>query len=260
MLGQIIRELIGASRKRKGAVARREAQADTSNPLAEYFYDNPGRGICRWHHYLEIYHRHFAKFRGRAPVVVEIGVAFGGSLSMWHEYFGPGTRVIGIDIDPACQQFENSTTTIMIGDQADRSFLATVRDRVPRIDILIDDGGHTMAQQIATVEELYPHVDPDGVYLCEDLHTSLWPNFGGGYPKKGTFLDYSKALIDHLLSWHSLDPAVLRVDEFTLMTHGIHFYSSVVVIEKRRMEPPRQFMTHGSVPPGLDAHSPRFRP
>lgn len=257
MLGQIMRDLIAASRKKPSDAA--PAPDVPSNPLADYFFRNPGPGICKWHHYLEIYHRHFARLRGTAPVIVEIGVAYGGSLPMWHHYFGPGTRVIGIDIDPACRQFENDRTVILIGDQADRNFLATVRDRFPRIDILIDDGGHMMAQQIATFEELYPHIHVDGVYVCEDLHTSLWPKFGGGYSNKGTFLEYSKALVDRLLSWHALDPLAPQPDAFTFTTHGIHFYDSIVVMEKRRMEPPRQFMTQGADLPRPD-DLPRFRP
>ena len=260
MLGQVIRDILGATRNKRKNGPRPAKHTDEANPLAEYFYSNSGRGACKWHHYFEIYHRHLARFRGQSPIVVEIGVAFGGSLPMWHHYFGPETRVIGVDIDPACRQFEDAGTTIIIGDQADRDFLAIVRERVPRIDILIDDGGHTMAQQITTFEELYPHIQPEGIYLCEDVHTSLLPNFVGGYLRKGTFLEYSKALVDRLLSWHSPDPATLKVDEFTLMTHGMHFYNGVVVIEKRRMEPPRQFMTHGSAPPGSGPGSPAFRP
>lgn len=252
MLGQIIREIISASRNKGTEIAN--TKYDYGNPLAEYFYNNDGPGVVKWHHYFEIYHRHFGKFCGQSPVVVEIGIAMGGSLPMWHHYFGPGTRVVGIDIDPACRQFEKEGTTILIGDQADRGFLATVRDRVPHIDILIDDGGHTMTQQLATFEELYPHIQPDGIYLCEDMHTSLWPNFGGGYLKNGTFLEHAKGLVDRLLSWHSRDPA-LSVNEFTLTTHGIHFYDSIVVMEKRRMERPRQFRTHGSAfdPPSIQA-------
>jgi hypothetical protein len=257
MLGQVLRGVFAALVKRKTSSGQM-AGHDGPNPLAEYVYSNPGRGVCRWYHYLEIFHRHLAKFRGRAPVVVEIGVAFGGSMEMWHYYFGPGTRLVGIDVDPACRQFEDQRTTILIGDQADRGFLADVRERVPRIDVLIDDGGHRMVQQITTFEELYPHVHADGVYLCEDMHTSLWPKFGGGYGKKDTFLEYSKALVDRLHSWHSLEPG-LQVDEFTRTTHAIHFYDSVVVIEKRHMEQPRQFLTHESdSAPGAD--SPKFRP
>lgn len=257
MLGQVIRDFITAIRN-TGAANQPSEQAVSSNPLSEYFYRNPGRGIFKWHHYFEIYHRHFSAFRGRSPVVVEIGVAYGGSLSMWHDYFGEGTRVIGIDIDPACRQFEDGASTIIIGDQGNRDFLRTVRERVPHIDILIDDGGHQMAQQIASFEELYPHIQPNGIYLCEDVHTSLLSRFGGGHLRQGTFLEYSKALVDRLSSWHALESSTLKVDQFTRTTHGIHFYDSIVVVEKRPMQAPRQFMTYGSIDPAKAGV--RFRP
>ena len=62
----------------------------------------------------------------------------------------------------------------------------------------IDDGGHTMGQQIATFEEMYPKVNENGVFLIEDLHTSYWQSYGGGYRKPGTFMEYAKALTDQL--------------------------------------------------------------
>lgn len=188
--------------------------------------------IQKWHHYFDIYHRHFARFRGRAPIVMEIGVFHGGSLQMWHRYFGPGTYVVGIDIDPRCQRFADAHTTVLIGDQSDRRFLAEVREIVPSVDILIDDGGHTMVQQIATFEELYPHVQPHGIYLCEDIHTSFMPEYGGGYRREGTFLEYGKALVDRLYAWYSRDQSVLTADDFTRATDALHFYDSVIVIEK----------------------------
>ena len=39
------------------------------------------------------------------------------------------------------------------------------------MDILIDDGGHKMEQQIVSFEELWPLVKDRDVYLVEDLHT-----------------------------------------------------------------------------------------
>ena len=221
----------------------RAAPGASPNPLADYFFNNPGRLIHKWHHYFEICHRHFEKFRGLSPVVVEVGVFHGGSLQMWHNYFGPGTRVVGIDIDPRCRQFEDASTTILIGDQADRAFLAQVRDAVPRIDILIDDGGHTMAQQIVTLEELYLHIQPEGIYLCEDVHTSLLSEYGGGYLRQGTFLEYSKSLIDYLSGWYSEERERLAVNKLTVSTFAMHFYDSVVVLEKRPIGQPEESMT-----------------
>ena len=243
MLGRLLSDLLRQLTAEKRTSPRPEAQLPGENPLAEYFFNNPGRLIHKWHHYFDIYHRHFARFRGRSPVVVEIGVFHGGSLQMWHHYFGPGTRVVGIDIDPRCRSFEDEATTILIGDQGDRRFLAEVRGRVPHIDILIDDGGHTMAQQIATFEELYPHVQPDGIYLCEDIHTSFMPEFGGGHRREGTFLEYGKALVDRLYGWYSRDHTVLTADEFTRATYALHFYDSVLVIEKSPKAPPQTSLT-----------------
>jgi methyltransferase family protein len=202
--------------------------------LQDYFERNPGRRIDKWMHYFEIYERHFARFRGRPVHVMEIGVYHGGSLQMWKHYFGAEARIFGVDIHPGCKALEEERIRIFIGDQADRDFLRTLRAEVPRIDILLDDGGHRMDQQLATLEELYPHVSPDGVYACEDLHTSYWPEYGGGYRKSGSFIERSKELIDRLNAWHFREPDP-RPDDFTLSTHSLHFYPSMLVIEKRAM-------------------------
>jgi 23S rRNA U2552 (ribose-2'-O)-methylase RlmE/FtsJ len=128
------------------------------NDLEYYFAANEGRLIHKWHHYFEIYNRHFARFRGTDVVILEFGVSEGGSLQMWKDYFGPRARIVGVDIDPECKDMEESQVEVYIGDQEDRTFLASLRDTLPRIDIVIDDGGHTMKQQIATFEELFFHV------------------------------------------------------------------------------------------------------
>jgi len=91
---------------------------------------------------------------------------------------------------------------------------------VPRIDILIDDGGHTPAQQIATLEELYLHIQPNGVYVCEDLHTSFMPEYGGGYLRPGTFLEYAKGLVDNFYGWYSREQERLAVNQFTSPRSG----------------------------------------
>ena len=210
------------------------------NPLEEYFFNNPGRLIHKWHHYFEIYHRHFERFRGRAPVVVEIGVYHGGSLQMWRDYFGTGAHIVGVDINPECRMLAGESMTVMIGDQSDRRFLAELRARFPRIDIVIDDGGHTMEQQITTFEELYPHLQPEGVYVCEDIHTSYMAEYGGGYLRQGSFVELAKGLIDRLHAWYTDGP---EIDAFTHSTFGLHFYGNVMVAEKRPMQAPVQSKT-----------------
>ena len=55
--------------------------------------------IRKWIHYFDIYERHFRRFKDTQPAILEIGVFGGGSLSMWQDYFGKKSQIVGIDID-----------------------------------------------------------------------------------------------------------------------------------------------------------------
>jgi len=201
------------------------------NDLEKYFRNNPGRLIHKCVHYFDIYEQYFSKYRDKEVVVLEIGVYHGGSLQMWKNYFGPKAKIIGVDINPECKKFEEEGIEIFIGSQANREFLQELKTKIPLVDILMDDGGHGMQQQITSFEELYPHVKKDGIYLCEDLHTSYWLKFGGGYKRKGTFIEYGKELIDKINANYS-EQGILKADTFTKSIKGLHFYNGILVIEK----------------------------
>jgi hypothetical protein len=225
------------------------------NDLEKYFTENTGNLIHKWKHYFEIYDKHLARFRGTNVHVVEFGVFHGGSLKMWKQYFGPNAKIFGIDINPNCIKLEEEQIKIYIGDQEDRKFLKSLTARIPKIDVLIDDGGHTMIQQKNTFKELFPYIDKNGVYICEDLHTSYWPAFGGGYKKRGTFIEYSKKFIDYINAWHSVQTSKLNVTEFTKSVHSLHYYDSILVIEKRPIEKPFHLKT--GIPTITDFYPPR---
>ena len=208
------------------------------NDLEAYFLNNPGRMIHKWMHYFDVYERHLSRFRDTEVNLIEIGVYQGGSLQMWKHYLGERARIWGVDINPDVKQFEEDRVQIIIGDQADRQFLRALARDVPRIDILIDDGGHTMTQQRATFEELFQKVDANGVYICEDLHTSYWAEFGGGHLDPRSFVEFSKNYIDRLNAWHSQDLRSLSVSEFTRTAQSMHYYDSMLVIEKHPREQP----------------------
>ena len=94
-----------------------------------------------------------------------------------------------------------------------------------------------MEQQIATFDALFAWIADDGVYICEDLHTSYWSDFGGGHRAPGSYIEYSKRWIDSLNAWHSRE-ASLQVDEVTRRAWSLHYYDSMLVVEKRLMQPP----------------------
>ena len=110
--------------------------------------------IHKWDHYFDIYERYFSGYRGISVNLLEVGISHGGSLQIWREYFGKDANIFAIDINPECKKFEDEKTSIYIGSQDDEKFLKQVIDALPQLDILIDDGGHTMNQQLVSFKNL----------------------------------------------------------------------------------------------------------
>jgi len=216
-----------------------------SNPLSNFFDNKANHVIHKWIHYFDIYHRHFNHLRGHQNInILEIGVSHGGSLEMWNDYFGQNNVMIyGMDIDAKCMKMELKypNMKIFIGDQSDPKFLNNLISKLPKLDIIIDDGGHQMDQQKISFDILYPHLKENGIYLCEDLHTSYWKEYNGGYKNSNTFIEYIKNYIDKLNAYHS-QSHLLKIDTFTNTTNSIHFYDSVVVIEKKNKLPLQSIM------------------
>ncbi|RPJ74815.1 MAG: class I SAM-dependent methyltransferase [Alphaproteobacteria bacterium] len=208
-----------------------------NNELEQIFFNNTDRLINKWSHYFEIYDRHFSRFRNKEIVILEIGIFQGGSLQMWKKYFGDKAKIYGVDIDPRCKEFEEENIEIHIGSQSDPEFLEKLKSAIPKIDILIDDGGHTMNQMRVTFDHMFDHIKSDGVYLCEDTHTCYQWRYGGGYKRSNSFIEYTKNIIDYLHAWHSEQKA-LQINKFTRSIHSIHFYDSIILIEKRNMVAP----------------------
>ncbi len=213
-------------------------QGHHDNPLRAFSNARTeGRGIWKWDHYFDAYHRHLERFRGEEVHVLEIGIYSGGSLDMWHEYFGPRCHVYGVDRQKECLRYQDDSTSVFIGDQADRDFWRRFRGEVPKLDVVVDDGGHKPHQQAASLEELLPHLQPGGVYVVEDLHGP-----------RNLFAAYVDGLIEALHAYRGIDdPAnperrmVSKAAGFQSLIESIHSYPYLTVIEKRQ-EPLGEFV------------------
>lgn len=205
----------------------------SGNPLRDYFDGlTSGPGVWKWLHYFEVYHRHLAKFVGRAVTVLEIGVFSGGSLQMWKRYFGERSQLHGVDIQDACRAHEGKGISIHIGDQSDREFWQKFRKTVPSIDVVIDDGSHIAEHQRITCEELLPILNPGGVYICEDIHG------------RNSFCDHLHRVADQLNAFvpaQAHNELATVATEFQRTFHSFHFYPYVAVIEKM-LETPTSFV------------------
>jgi len=198
--------------------------------LWHQFLTNDQKIIHKTKHYFPIYERHFQSFVNKSLTFIEIGCGEGGSLQMWKRYFGPYARIVGVDIDPSCEAFEEDQIQIRIGPQQNPDFLQSLIDELGKPDIVLDDGSHIMSDVSSSFAFLYPHLSQNGVYMVEDLGTAYWEEYEGGLRTPGSFIEISKRLIDEL----NADYTNGRVPptDFTRSTLSIHFYDGAIVFER----------------------------
>ncbi|MCA0274298.1 MAG: class I SAM-dependent methyltransferase [Proteobacteria bacterium] len=198
--------------------------------LLRIFAANKGEVVHKWHHYIPIYDRYFARYRGTPVRFLEIGVSKGGSLRMWREYFGPDAVLFGIDIDPDCARFDGQAGQVRIGSQDDPAFLAGVVAEMGGVDVVLDDGSHVMAHVRASLAALFPVLATGGLYMIEDLHTAYWKNWGGGYGMPANvFGDLAKIIDDMHRPYHGHADRMPGVGPFV---SGVHVHDSIIVLEK----------------------------
>lgn len=207
-----------------------------------------GKTLFKMDHYLDVYDGLMGPWMGLPVSFLEIGVYKGGSLRMWRDFFAPQAKLTFLDIDPACKALEIPGTEIRIGDQTDVAFLKqTAADRGP-FDIIVDDGGHKMDQQITSFRTLWPELKDGGLYIVEDVHTSYWPGFGGGFRAKGSFIEFAKDLIDRMHSWYTEDDAGFPLHPMASELGSIAFHDSLVILQKQKKNAPVSITSqHGKV-------------
>jgi len=205
--------------------------------LREIYHNQLTLSSDKWDPYFDVYERYITKYRNKPVTLVEIGVQGGGSIQMWRKFLGDSAKIIGIDIDPAVKDHEpfyDENTKIIVADQGSPEFWDEFLKEHPEIDILIDDGGHEMRQQIVTFEKVFPHITKGGVFICEDTHTSYFAQFGAALYSPSSFIEYSKKLVDVINYQHVENKIRISANSLNLCKDltAVNFYDSMVVFLK----------------------------
>lgn len=201
--------------------------------------------------YWDVYENIFSSFDLNQNInLLEIGVDTGTGMELLKRVF-PNSKICGIDI----RNLSSSVGKVWVGDQKDEKFLDSVNSNEGPFDIIIDDGSHMMDDQIKTFEFLFPKMNPGGIYLVEDTHTSYWKSHNGGHGVD-SFMNYSKNLTDLINYWawkrgnptlpygpnnpdendiqkyisYGVDPSIY------MNLNAISFYPNIVVFYKSKIE------------------------
>lgn len=202
-----------------------------------------------FHNYTEVYSQLFSSLKDKPIKFLEIGIYKGDSVKLWEKYF-PKAELHFIDIEPNYIQYTSSRAHYHFLDQANSKAVKSFAKAVGgEFDVIIDDGGHQMKQQMVSFQALFPYLKSGGLYVIEDLHTSYWKHFGGFGDTKnpvagpGTTIHFLKNLVEDLnyagavtecADDHKV-PSTLRINlnYYQENIHSITFFRSLCIIQKK---------------------------
>lgn len=141
--------------------------------LPEYCDSFPTDKCNGKHGFVEIYEERFAPLRKQPIRFFEIGILNGVSHLMWRTYFR-NAEIFGIDLRDYSDKSKGSGIMTFVADQANREDLQRfIEASGGKFDVILDDGGHAMDHQQISLGYLFPHVNSGGMFIIEDVHTSL---------------------------------------------------------------------------------------
>ena len=206
-----VRNRVNMSRPNLTEVAMRWSAPN----LPDGLFGKRGTDKLRGHSYIQHYEKLMGSKREEDVNLLEIGVAFGGSLGMWKDYFGNG-KIYGLD---KYEYYKNSLTLVLpvfpfttpidllkypfIDEAGDYLFVpvfvhnsyyeetrvsidvfdSVVKEKVDEsyqddfFDFIIDDGSHEIRDQVQTFCNFYPKLKENGLYVVEDIEVHYVDEF-----------------------------------------------------------------------------------
>jgi cephalosporin hydroxylase len=127
------------------------------------------------HLYHTVYDELFNKYKSQPINLLEIGLYHGASAILWNEYFDRGNIfVIDIEKRNAIENIKNTISmdriNIVIGDAYDLDVI----NKLPKFDIVIDDGPHSLESQIKCIQLYYDKLNSGGIIFIEDVQHNSW--------------------------------------------------------------------------------------
>lgn len=134
-------------------------------------------------YYNGVYEGYFKNIKNEVKKLCEIGIGGfssdlkwlpGNSLRVWRNYF-INAEILGLDIvRHKLDDLERITIDWL--DQSKRDLVIEYSSKLNDYDIIIDDGSHNVYDQQITFAHFFKSLKSGGIYVLEDLHSSIEVN------------------------------------------------------------------------------------
>lgn len=123
---------------------------------------------CTKHSYCDIYDKLFSEYKSLEINLLEIGVAGGGSIFMWWEYFEKA-QIYSFDINDMPTYLSENLKDNRYKHHKGDAYSKSAVGKLPNLDILIDDGPHTEESFKKLIELYSSKINYNGLLIIEDI-------------------------------------------------------------------------------------------
>lgn len=135
-------------------------------------------------YYDKVYEKYFSPIKNEVKLLCEIGIGGfwkdvnwvnGNSLKVWRDYF-INSQILGLDIVKHTDIEDLDRINIDWIDQSKKDLVIEYANKLQDYDIILDDGSHNVYDQQITLAYFFKSLKPGGIYVLEDLHSSIEVN------------------------------------------------------------------------------------
>ena len=172
----------------------------------------------------------------------EIGRGCLGSSEMFRDFFKNAEVVACV---PNEINENKERIKICVLDQSKEEDINNFCSQQENFDVILDDGTHKMKDQQVSFAKLFKKLNPGGLYIIEDLHTSIEAKmpekrvFGWGDPEKTTTLEmlenFSKTgkIFSEYISLEDLEYLQNNIEYCEVLRRNESYWSITSVIKKK---------------------------
>ena len=118
----------------------------------------------------DCYHENLKELKNKKLDILEIGLAKGGGIASLYFYF-PNSNLIGVDNNPFRIRYKSNRIRSIYVDTSSKKILQNLTSHLnQKFDIIIDDCGHRLIDQILSFSENFKNLKKGGFYIVEDLN------------------------------------------------------------------------------------------
>ena len=147
------------------SIKKKELFDKNLNFLFEYF-----SSLKQLVGYADCFHENLNELKNKKLDILEIGLAKGGGIASLYFYF-PYSNIIGVDNNPFRIRYKSNRIRNIYVDTSSKKILQNLTSHLnQKFDIIMDDCGHRLIDQILCFSENFKNLKKGGIYIVEDLN------------------------------------------------------------------------------------------